>query len=121
MYSVHTDKEYWGDPEVFRPERFLDENGKVVYNDRLLPFGYGIIYLQNTYEKESYIIYLLEISGRRRCIGEILARQCIFMFFANILQKYDVVLAPNSNKPKGIPLPGITLTPERYTAQFVKR
>nr|AZR39405.1 cytochrome P450 [Agasicles hygrophila] len=41
LHSVHHDKDYWGDPEIFRPERFLDSNGKLMYHDRLIPFGLG--------------------------------------------------------------------------------
>lgn len=41
LYSVHLDGEYWTDPEVFRPERHLSENGTVVKTDHLLPFGAG--------------------------------------------------------------------------------
>ncbi|GLH16245.1 Cytochrome P450 6a22 [Gryllus bimaculatus] len=28
LWSMHMDKEFWGDPEAFRPERFLDDQGK---------------------------------------------------------------------------------------------
>jgi methyl farnesoate epoxidase/farnesoate epoxidase len=35
------DKKYWGDPEAFRPERFLDSNGKFVKPERVIPFGFG--------------------------------------------------------------------------------
>lgn len=42
IYSVHMDKEYWGDPEVFRPERFLNKEGKIIYDDRILTFGFGM-------------------------------------------------------------------------------
>lgn len=38
--SVLMDKKVWGDPENFRPERFL-KNGKVVIPDEYLPFGSG--------------------------------------------------------------------------------
>lgn len=41
MHSVNMDPELWGDPEVFRPERFLNEHNQVVHNDKLLPFGSG--------------------------------------------------------------------------------
>jgi cytochrome P450 len=41
FYSIHMDKSYWGDPENFRPERFLDENQKFVKSDRIFAFGSG--------------------------------------------------------------------------------
>jgi len=30
LYSVHYNPEIWGDPENFRPERFLSKDGKAV-------------------------------------------------------------------------------------------
>uniref|UniRef100_A0A182JAI0 Uncharacterized protein n=1 Tax=Anopheles atroparvus TaxID=41427 RepID=A0A182JAI0_ANOAO len=50
--NVHMDPEHWGDPEVFRPERFLDAGRNIVNTERLLAFG----------------------QGKRRCLGETLAR-----------------------------------------------
>lgn len=41
IYSVHMDKEHWGDPEDFRPERFLSAEGKIIHDDRILTFGLG--------------------------------------------------------------------------------
>jgi hypothetical protein len=38
---VHMSKELWGDPEVFRPERFLDEHNNIINADKVLPFGGG--------------------------------------------------------------------------------
>lgn len=40
VYSLHMNKELWGDPEVFRPERFLDEKS-TNYEDWLFPYGGG--------------------------------------------------------------------------------
>ena len=33
--------EYWGDPEEFRPERFIDESGKLIVHEQFLPFSFG--------------------------------------------------------------------------------
>lgn len=35
------DVDHWGDPEVFRPERFLNSDGKVINDKWLMPFGLG--------------------------------------------------------------------------------
>lgn len=33
--------ESWGDPENFRPERFIDESGNIITPPTYLPFGFG--------------------------------------------------------------------------------
>ncbi|GLV42629.1 Cytochrome P450 305a1 [Carabus blaptoides fortunei] len=99
IHSVHNDKEYWGDPEVFRPERFLDENGHIQSMDRVMNFGLG----------------------KRRCLGELLARQCIFIFFVGILRKYQICSVPNIKLPSFDPIPGITLSPQKYKARLIPR
>merc|ERR1712168_1651169 len=40
-YTVHMDQDYWKDPETFRPERFLNENGQYKSDERNIPFGIG--------------------------------------------------------------------------------
>lgn len=40
--AVLNDEEYWNDPEVFQPERHLNEDGtKFIRNERFYPFGAG--------------------------------------------------------------------------------
>jgi cytochrome P450 len=39
-WSFHNDPNFWGDPEVFHPERFLDK-GQLLKKDYSLPFGAG--------------------------------------------------------------------------------
>jgi cytochrome P450 len=35
------DTEMWHDPENFRPERHLDQNGELLRNEAFAPFGIG--------------------------------------------------------------------------------
>ncbi|XP_043191071.1 methyl farnesoate epoxidase-like [Amphibalanus amphitrite] len=70
--SVHMDSEYWGDPEAFRPERFLTADGAVRHDERLIPFGVG----------------------KRFCLGETLARMEMFMLFACLLQRFRFSAVP---------------------------
>jgi methyl farnesoate epoxidase/farnesoate epoxidase len=35
------DRKHWGDPDVFRPERFLDDQGGILQDDWFVPFGFG--------------------------------------------------------------------------------
>jgi cytochrome P450 len=98
LRSVHMDKDYWKNPEDFVPERFLDENMNIINTERLIPFGLG----------------------RRRCLGDALARACIFTFFVGVLRKFNLKECPYE-KPSLNLLPGITLSPKKYKIIFEKR
>jgi len=41
LYGAHMDPKVWGDPENFRPERFLDEGNNLIRRDDIIPFGLG--------------------------------------------------------------------------------
>lgn len=42
IWSVFHDAKFWGDPEVFRPERFLVDGGtRAEKPERFIPFSYG--------------------------------------------------------------------------------
>jgi cytochrome P450 len=42
IYALHNDKKIWSDPENFRPERFLNDDGKLdLKKDFTLGFGAG--------------------------------------------------------------------------------
>lgn len=43
IWSLHMDRKHWGDPEVFRPDRFLNEHGGILQDDWFVPFGFGKI------------------------------------------------------------------------------
>jgi hypothetical protein len=43
LSCFHTSKDIWGDPEAFRPERFLDPNqNRVINSEKIFTFGYGM-------------------------------------------------------------------------------
>ena len=42
-HSFLKDKDYWVDPEQFRPERFIDAKGNFVNDERVALFGFGKI------------------------------------------------------------------------------
>ncbi|XP_057651547.1 probable cytochrome P450 305a1 isoform X1 [Diorhabda carinulata] len=98
FYSINNDESYWKDPEVFRPERFLDSEGRLSVPERFAPYGFGL----------------------RRCIGEVLARTSIFTIFGEILRNYMIVEATGSQKPTEIFVSGITLIPKQYEAKFIR-
>ncbi|XP_028177026.1 probable cytochrome P450 304a1 isoform X2 [Ostrinia furnacalis] len=97
---LHHSKEIWGDPEVFRPERFI-KNGKLdAALDKSLPFG----------------------AGRRLCAGETYARQCMFQVFSGFMQAFRVSTA--DGKPLKEPvkrLQGIINTVPDYWVRVTPR
>ncbi|GAB6023741.1 Cytochrome P450 2 sub R member 1, variant 2 [Chamberlinius hualienensis] len=66
IWAVHYDKDLWGDPENFRPERFIGPNGDCVKPEYLIPFS----------------------TGKRACAGEPLARMELYLYFVSLLQNF---------------------------------
>eukprot|EP00095_Tigriopus_kingsejongensis_P005456 maker-scaffold224_size251237-snap-gene-1.46 protein:Tk05456 transcript:maker-scaffold224_size251237-snap-gene-1.46-mRNA-1 annotation:"cytochrome p450 monooxygenase" len=100
-YNIHSffnDKSYWGDPENFRPERFLDESGSGLKKyERFIPFGFG----------------------KRVCMGESLAKAELFIFTIMILQHLRIKLSPNHSKPDPNAYEaGITRSPAPFYVQL---
>ncbi|XP_055331313.1 cytochrome P450 2B15-like [Paramacrobiotus metropolitanus] len=89
--AVNMDPKLWDNPESFQPERFLDKHGKVTEPPYFMPFSIG----------------------KRACVGEALARMEIFLFFANILQKFRL------EAPKDYKLPGINQKIVRISSEPV--
>ncbi|XP_015919927.1 cytochrome P450 2J6 [Parasteatoda tepidariorum] len=99
FWAVHHDPKYWNDPDVFKPERFLSEDGKsVVKPPNYMPFSLG----------------------KRVCPGETMAYMELFLYFVTILQKFDIVF-PDGFKPTFDSHPGLTLRPNDYEIRFLSR
>ncbi|XP_012532562.1 methyl farnesoate epoxidase isoform X5 [Monomorium pharaonis] len=99
LRSVHMDEQHWGDPKIFRPERFINEKGDYVEDSWLIPFGLG----------------------HRKCLGETLARNSVFLFTACLLQKFQFVLPPDHPDPILDGIDGFTIAPPRLSVIVKKR
>ena len=71
IYAIHHNKEYWGDPHLFRPDRWFDENGNLKqHKEYFVPFGIG----------------------QRICLGAALARVETLQMAICILKHYQFSL-----------------------------
>ncbi|KAI5718576.1 hypothetical protein M8J77_023310 [Diaphorina citri] len=97
LHAVHMDPELWESPEDFRPTRFLTPEGKVTKPEFFLPFGVG----------------------RRMCLGDVLARMELFLFFSTLMHTFGI------ESPPGQPLPslkgnaGVTITPDSHKMKLM--
>jgi len=82
------DPEYFDRPQEFNPDRFMTSDGRYVKNERLVPFGIG----------------------KRYCMGELLARNEVFLFTSDLLQRIKL-LPPTSN-----PIPD----PNKFLCNFTR-
>ncbi|XP_043190188.1 methyl farnesoate epoxidase-like [Amphibalanus amphitrite] len=98
LQEIHMDPEYWGDPEAFRPERFLTADGAVRHDERLIPFGVG----------------------KRFCLGETLARMETFILFAGLMQRFRFAAVPGQNLSLDTKF-GVVQTPMKYSVTYSKR
>ncbi|XP_050395924.1 cytochrome P450 1A1 [Patella vulgata] len=88
-WALHHDPDVWKDPEVFRPERFLDEDGKLAPKTMSwLPFS----------------------AGRRNCLGETIARPEMHLMLALLLRNFTF-RCPEGETINLIPVPALTFSP----------
>lgn len=75
MWAITHDEKVWSDPEMFKPERFIDEDVSVMgSNLKLAPFG----------------------SGRRVCPGKAMGMASVHLWLAMLLQSFKWV--PSDDK-----------------------
>jgi len=76
LRSAHMDPKEWPEPEVFRPERFIDQSGALFGRERVIPFSLG----------------------KRSCLGELLARQELFLLFSTLVQRFHILPPEGQDK-----------------------
>lgn len=97
--TSHFDENYWENPEEFRPERFLDKDGKRKINEAFYPFGIG----------------------PRTCLGKQLGEMELFVFLTTFLQRFEfqhadpdnITLEGSNDGPVIMPLPYRVYAKER--------
>ena len=100
LHSVAHEKSYWGDPENFRPERLLDDNGNLDIGkcSHILTFG----------------------AGRRQCPGETLVKMNIFIVLSTLLQCCSFRKADGCDLDLE-PVQGLVLSPKPYKVIVERR
>ncbi|VDO30284.1 unnamed protein product [Haemonchus placei] len=89
------DENVFPEPKMFRPERFLTDDGKLRRIDEFLPFSVG----------------------KRQCLGESLARAELFLIFSNLLKRFDFRPPEAESGSGGLSTQrvlGLTVSPPKY-------
>ncbi|GFO05885.1 cytochrome p450 2j2 [Plakobranchus ocellatus] len=97
--SVLRDESAWGDPDIFRPDRFLDADGSVIVKKELIPFGIG----------------------KRNCLGEGLASMEIFLFLAALVQKFEFLPEKDDELPTMKPNVGFSRIAQPFKVRAISR
>ncbi|XP_061185608.1 cytochrome P450 2B4-like [Saccostrea echinata] len=98
--SVLNDDDLFPDPEHFKPERFLNSEGKRQGHDKaVIPFSLG----------------------RRVCLGESLARMELFLFLVTIVQRFELKASPNHRIPSLNGFFGTVHGPHPYNICAIER
>ncbi|XP_046567781.1 steroid 17-alpha-hydroxylase/17,20 lyase-like [Haliotis rubra] len=91
--ALHFDPDQWEDVNTFKPERFLDSDGKMGPKpDSWLPFS----------------------AGRRVCLGETVAKPELHLFLAGIMRVFTISLPPGTQHDFEPQSTGAVNTPGRY-------
>ncbi|KAJ1552080.1 hypothetical protein HK405_012755, partial [Cladochytrium tenue] len=109
LFHLHRDPKVWAEPEVFKPERFLDGEYEKLPPNCYKPFG----------------------TGERACIGRAFAIQEAMLVTAMILQRFDIELSDPSLplqikqtltiKPDGVHMRSCELFSQRLASESLQR
>jgi len=100
LHAIYNDNNYWQDPQVFRPERFLNENGDIdpLRSERILNTVFGI--------------------GPRVCFGENIGLDSLFTFFAALIINFKFDSIPGQEPSADNPHAGLTVSPAKYSVKI---
>ncbi|XP_059161769.1 cytochrome P450 2C15-like [Physella acuta] len=98
--SVLHDPKIWGDDVMeFKPERFIDQDGKLKTPEEFIPFSIG----------------------RRVCLGESLAVMELFLYLSSIFHRFEILPETPGSPPPIKYKFGIVASPLPYKIKAIKR
>ncbi|XP_072013184.1 cytochrome P450 2J4-like [Amphiura filiformis] len=99
LHSATRDASVWEEPDVFKPERFLDDKGQVVKPSQQIVFG----------------------AGKHACLGEQLARMELFIFYTHLMHRFSFKKVTEGESLNIQPKPAAVLTPYPYKISAIVR
>lgn len=99
LNSILKDPKVFPEPNVFRPSRFLTDEGRVTIPKEFIPFSIG----------------------RRSCLGESLARMELFLYVTSLLQRFKFQSPVSDPSPKTDGHLGMTYSPFPFRIEVTKR
>ena len=112
LWAIHMDPNIYERPEEFRPERFLDADGKFCKSESLLPFLSGKV-------KRGQFSNNNIFQGKRFCVGEELAMMIMSLFISTVLRNFRIQRL-DSFEIDFTGDYGVTLKPKPQKIMFVK-
>ncbi len=99
LENTMLDPKVFPDPEKFDPTRYIDNDGSFKPHPRIVPFGLG----------------------RRRCLGESLARMELYLFFTGILTRFNLEKSFPGDNITTDAIYGAVKSPKPYKLRFIPR
>ena len=103
FWAIHRDAWKWENPYEFRPERFIDAEGKLISPSlpslSYLPFG----------------------CGSRECLGQSLAMAKFFLFFSRIVSEFEFSIPPGCDLPSMLGTATVVREPRPFRVLAIKR
>ena len=118
LAAMHHDPDLWGDPKIFRPERFLKEDGQLA-KDFTLPFGFGksIYMILIKFNKFCWIFFV----GHRLCAGETYTRYNLFGTVVLLVQNFNFFFVEGEPSSLEDKVPGIIVSPKELWIRLESR
>ena len=99
FFGMNFDPKTFPNPREFNPEKHFMKDGKLSVPDSYHPFGFG----------------------KRRCMGEKLARSNLFIFVTTLFQNFNVAPLPGMGLPSERPIDGATPGLHQYKTLITPR
>lgn len=98
LVAVHFNPERFPEPDVFKPDRFIDSNGKFIRDEQVIPFSIG----------------------KRSCPGEPLAQVEIYIYIIYLLQNF-IIQRPEGKEISVDRNPSLSSNPKSFLGCFIPR